>query len=329
MPWIDRPSADIDGYVDALPKRPNYDLRQKLHDWRSRGVVIFEREVSHRLIDDMLSDINYLQAHFKDYDIGVEIKGKQMTANALDEFPESMTRVKLNHLHCYSRAAAEISLSHNVQDFLSHIFQSPAAVLQSLTFWRGSEQPTHIDYPYVNQQKKLPYMAASWTALESIKRGSGPLLYFPGGHKVETSGFYDWGDGAITMGEASTGTPLQFADYLDKKMAEKGIEPEVFYPKKGDVLIWHANLPHQGTAVKKHKLTRKSYVTHFTSTEHVPDWLKNESYADGPVGTFLNGAAAYVEPSMYNSKKLPSWDKDYLAPKAGDLFSRLKDTLNR
>ena len=308
VPWIDRPDADIDGYVNALPKRPNYDLRKKLYEWRERGVVVFEREVSHVLIDTMLGDIDFLHTHFKDYDIGVEIRGQQTTANAMDEFPENMTGIKLNHLHCYSRAAAEISLSKNIQDFLSHIFQSPGAVLQSLTFWRGSEQATHIDYPYVCQQKKLPFMAASWTALEDIVPGSGPLGYFAGGHKPDVSKFYDWGEGSILLTENSVGTPTEFAKFLDAQMQNAGLKPECFYPKKGDVLVWHGNLPHRGMPVDDRALTRKSYVTHFTSQEHTPDWLKNEGFSDGPVGVFKNGGAAYVEPSKYASKKLPSWD---------------------
>ena len=308
-PWIDSENPDIDGYVKSLAHPPAYDLRQKLYDWHNKGVVIFEREVAPVIIDELLSDIMHLHQNFQDYDIGVEVKGQQLRTGDLSEFPEDMTGIKLNHLHCYSRAAAEISLTKNVQDFFFHIFQSHAATLQSLTFWRGSEQATHIDYPYVCQQKKLPFMAASWTALEDIEPNAGPLGYFPGGHKTNISGFYDWGQGSITYGETSTGTPTQFAHYLDHRMENANIEVESFNPKKGDVLVWHANLPHRGMPVNDYSLTRKSYVTHFTSQEHVPDWLKNEGNPDGPVGVFKNGGAAYVEPSMYESPKLPSWNR--------------------
>lgn len=324
VPWIDRPDADIEAYIEALPKLPKYDLKKKLYEWKERGVVIFEREVSHDLIDVALDDIHYLHENFKDYDIGVEIRGEQTLSNLMDEFPKNMTGIKLNHLHCYSRAAAEISLTKNVQDFFTHIFQSPAAVLQSLTFWHGSEQWTHIDYPYVCQQKKLPYMAASWTALEDIKPGSGPLGYFPGGHKPEISGFFDWGGGSILLREDSTETPNQFAHFLDSQMEKAGLSPESFYPKKGDVLVWHGNLPHRGMPVENPNLTRKSYVTHFTAEPLVPDWLKNAKHEGGPLGIFLNGASAYVEPSKYSSKRLPSWDKEMpIAPRG--FFKKLRN----
>jgi ectoine hydroxylase-related dioxygenase (phytanoyl-CoA dioxygenase family) len=199
-------------------------------------------------------------------------------------------------------------LTAEVVDFLSHIFGGPAAVSQSLTFWRGSEQPIHIDYPYVRQQKRLAYVAASWTPLEDIHADAGPLRYYPGGHKPERSGFYDWGDGAIVYdAEVASRTPMDFAHYLWDRMRETSVEPVEFCPKRGDVLLWHGNLPHEGSKVKDPTLTRKSLVTHYTAHDDLPDWMRVPGAKALNRGVFANGACAYEYPWLVGRKKLPSW----------------------
>jgi ectoine hydroxylase-related dioxygenase (phytanoyl-CoA dioxygenase family) len=44
---------------------------------------------------------------------------------------------------------------------------------------------------------------------------------------------------------------------------ESGIEPHYFHAKKGDVLIWHANLVHGGSQREDMVLTRRALVCHF------------------------------------------------------------------
>jgi len=167
-------------------------------------------------------------------------------------------------------SAKRLSLSFHICEFLRHVFRDSPVILQSLTFHKGSQQPTHIDYPYVRSQKILPMLAASWIPLENINPQSGPLKYYPGSHKTEVSGFFDWGKGSILMEKDSLRTPIEFSNYLDRRMLQKEIVPVTFCPKKGDALIWHGNLAHGGTYIAHHKLTRKSYVTHYTSCEAYP-----------------------------------------------------------
>ncbi|MFN7055267.1 phytanoyl-CoA dioxygenase family protein [Hyphomonas sp.] len=306
-PWIDQPYADIDRYVDGLPEQPGYDLKGKLREWRDNGVVIFENAIPLSLIDAYLADIEVLKRDFKSYEIPIEIKGEQMTSRALDAFPEDLTGVKLNYMHGFSLPAARLSLAPHVADFLRHVFGAPASVCQSLTFWRGSEQPIHIDYPYVRQQHPLSFLAASWIPLEDVHPDAGPLAYYPGGHKTDKSGFFDWGGGSIVYDDQSTRSPLDFAHYLQAQMASKGIQPKIFCPKRGDVLLWHGNLPHEGTAVNNRSLTRKSYVTHYTVDWALPGWMRNFDAHQQRVGVFENGGECFRPPWIPGKSALPSW----------------------
>ena len=44
---------------------------------------------------------------------------------------------------------------------------------------------------------------------------------------------------------------------------ERGLETKTFMAKKGDVLIWHADLMHGGAPIQDLERTRKSLVAHF------------------------------------------------------------------
>ena len=310
IPWIDKPDADVSGYVASLAQLPQYDLHEKLCQWRDNGFVIFEDVVSSTIIDQYLQDVDHFVQFYEQYDIPIEIQAKQMSSRDVDSFPGDLTRVKLNQMQCFSRAASRLSLTSGIQDFLRHVFQGPASVCQSLTFWRGSEQPVHIDYPYVCQQTKLGYLAASWIPLEDVHADAGPLAYYPGGHKIEMSGFFDWGDGSIIYNDKSTHTPGEFATYLYQRMEAAGIERKEFFPKRGDVLIWHGNLPHEGTAVRDSRRTRKSYVTHYTAEATLPDWMRNFDESGNPVGIFENGGLSYRYKWFDGKRCLPSWESE-------------------
>ncbi|MGH8490066.1 MAG: phytanoyl-CoA dioxygenase family protein [Gammaproteobacteria bacterium] len=205
------------------------------------------------------------------YNVCIEIQGKQTNTKAVAAKELDGPGLKLNHMHTHSLAAAKLSLTREVCQFLEAIFDGAPTALQSLTFSRGSQQPIHVDYPYVNAQSRLPYLAASWIPLEDVHPDSGPLAYYPGGHKPEVSGFFDWGGGSITKQKDSPRNSMQFAQFLTERMQAAMINPVTYCPRKGDVLIWHANLPHGGTRINDSAHTRRSLVTHYTASQFYPE----------------------------------------------------------
>jgi ectoine hydroxylase-related dioxygenase (phytanoyl-CoA dioxygenase family) len=98
--------------------------------------------------------------------------------------------------------------------------------------------------------------------LEDIKEGSGPLIYYAGSHK--------WpvilpGDAGAPL--ASGGAPHEHYHMLEKawemEIEKRGAEPVQFLPRKGEALIWDANLWHGGAPQTDRTLTRHSQVTHY------------------------------------------------------------------
>jgi ectoine hydroxylase-related dioxygenase (phytanoyl-CoA dioxygenase family) len=55
----------------------------------------------------------------------------------------------------------------------------------------------------------------------------------------------------------------RYEPYIQGLIAQYGLEAKHFHAKKGDVLIWHANLLHGGSARRNIQLTRKALVCHY------------------------------------------------------------------
>lgn len=302
-PWIDLDSPNVREYVSHVSDHAGFDLERKLTEWHERGVVTFEKVVDTALIDALRNDVEYLRKHYRDFELITEVRGIQKPIVEFTDEELESSGVKFDSIHTISRAACRLSLTKTVMTFLRHVFLAPPCVLQSLTFYRGSQQPAHIDYPYVRCQTKLAQLAASWIPLEDIHPDSGPLAYYPGSHHPDVSGFFDWGGGSIVLESDSKHTPMEFAEYLWCRVKQTNTPPEIFLPKKGDALIWHGNLIHEGTAIKDVELTRKSYVTHYTGLDSYPPAHKRP---DGS-GVAENGGYAFDYPWLNPGRhQLPS-----------------------
>lgn len=305
-PWVDADDADVRRYADQIQEDLGFDLANALDRWRTQGYVVFEQVVNWQLIDALENDIAYLKRHFRDFELQAEYKGEQRALKDFREDELDLEGVKFNSIQSISRAAALLSMTREVSVFLRHVFKSPAVVMQSLTFWKGSQQPIHIDYPYVRCQNILAHLAASWIPLEDVHPDSGPLAYYPGSHHPSVSGFFDWGGGSILYEADSERTPMQFADYLATQMRLNHIEPKVFCPRKGDVLIWHGNLAHEGTPIRDPSRSRKSYVTHYTSLAAYPAEHMKPAALERKLYQAANGAYCFDFPWLIKTNKLPS-----------------------
>ena len=131
---------------------------------------------------------------------------------------------------------------------------------QSINFYYGSEQKAHSDSIHMSTYPQGSLVAA-WIALDDIEEDNGPLFYYPGSHRWPYATNADIG--------ASTGALLSpnpnklYEQYVEQQLVEKGMKPQIFKAKKGDVLLWHANLLHGGMPHLNMGKTRRSVVIHY------------------------------------------------------------------
>jgi hypothetical protein len=151
-----------------------------------------------------------------------------------------------------NRAVRRLAQHPAVIAFLSELYQRPAFPFQTLNFPRGTQQGVHSDTWHFNSQPQ-GFMCGVWVALEDIEAGSGPLLYYSGSQRLPIFSAADVkakasGDYNRLMAETVTAT---------------GLAPETALLRRGQALIWAANLFHGGSAITRAGATRLSQVSHY------------------------------------------------------------------
>ncbi len=181
-------------------------------------------------------------------------------------------------MHKKSRAANAIWKDPRILRFLSAVFQERPLPCQTLVFLRGSEQATHQDTIHLTPFP-AGYMCGVWIALEDITADSGPLVVLPGSHRAPR--LYTASVGMSKVRDAN------WQEYSDKFIPELartlsggGYTEEVYLPKKGDILVWHENLAHGGSARKLNGASRRSMVSHYFS-EGSAHWYDATGRASG------------------------------------------------
>lgn len=228
-----------------------------LQRWVDDGFVILPQAVPHDLIDSLNTDVQKVwngtssQRCFVEY-----FEEGAVIHRAGPRFKDK--RAKLLDLPVHFESARQVIFSAALLRFISLLFERPLLAFQSLYFRWGSRQPMHQDTAFVKVSSPLEFVA-SWIALENIEPHSGELEYYKGSHNLGDylfEGRHKW-------------MPIKSPEYdaylasLHQKSQDMGLERLTFLPKKGDVLLWSADLVHGGSGHVTEGLTRKSIVTHY------------------------------------------------------------------
>jgi ectoine hydroxylase-related dioxygenase (phytanoyl-CoA dioxygenase family) len=171
-------------------------------------------------------------------------------------------------------------LSPDILHFLHLIFERPVLASQSLTFYRGSQQTIHQDSAYVPYTLPLQF-AATWIALEDVEEGTGELEYFVESHRELPEFFYNGVHKSVhdaqrlgAGGNLITDEVEQHLQAIQREAGERNLAKARFLARRGDVLVWHADLAHGGAPTSSPR-TRKSLVTHYCPSEVAPLYFEN------------------------------------------------------
>ncbi|MFL5824174.1 MAG: phytanoyl-CoA dioxygenase family protein [Solirubrobacteraceae bacterium] len=191
------------------------------------------------------------------------------------------------NLHQESPTAKRVLQGPSLLGLLGELLGSRAVFLQSIYFNRGSQQQPHSDYVYMGTDPPLQ-LCGIWLACEDVTPDAGPLFYYPGSHRLpsetveerfrrrmpsltadiearreELEAFY-------SARRSVTGESLEVCVFFDEwlgdlstRLDQDGFERVTFLPRRGDLLVWHANLVHGGSPVTGPQATRRSLVAHY------------------------------------------------------------------
>jgi Phytanoyl-CoA dioxygenase (PhyH) len=277
--WIDGSNAeDLIAGKAALGVITDVEAT-KLRQLRADGVTVLEDAVPPVLIDeatrvlDACFDGRVPEARFECGPAGPGWIGwhplvRREPAKALDP-----------HWHSVEIRAA--IFSPVLLRFLTVLFERPVLASQSLGFLRGSGQEIHQDSAYVAYSLPQQF-AAAWIALEDVTPGAGELVYVPGSHRAFGQFMYPEGSRSLHEALRKDADPAVVDEHIQGHLDEiqrqadrMAMRRQPFVARRGDVLIWHADLAHGGNTISTDQ-TRKSIVAHFCPREVAPLYTESQ-----------------------------------------------------
>ncbi|MDX3908191.1 MAG: phytanoyl-CoA dioxygenase family protein [Sphingobium sp.] len=196
-----------------------------------------------------------------------------------------------------------IAANQVVLDLLGKLYGRAAFPFQTLNFPVGTQQEAHSDSVHFSSLPER-FMCGVWVAMEDVSPDAGPLFYHSGSHRwpIVTNAL---------IGRRGFGGKLQSAQdpygAAWRALCDAyGTTEETFLARKGQALIWCANLLHGGSHQNDCRLTRWSQVTHYYFEECI---YFTPAFSDEALGQLdLRDVSAISDgrprPSVYVGEKL-------------------------
>lgn len=227
-PWVDSPF-----FAQELAESPLDETTKEIaRQYAERGYLIMETGLPESTFDRI---VELLAPHYND--------------------PRLQDAWKITPL------VKEVAGCQPIMDMLRILYRREPFPFQTLNFHIGSQQKTHSDSIHFYSVPER-FMCGVWVALEDTDESNGPLHYYPGSHKLP---FYDMSDINLQGSKEAMqyNQYLIYQDFVQDLMDVTGQSKEVFRVKKGQALIWSANLFHGGEPILRPGSTRHSQVTHY------------------------------------------------------------------
>lgn len=242
---------DVNDAAAVAEQQPGFsafsaDVQQQLKNWSRHGFIHIKNYFTPEQADAVNNAVNYL----------IDQKHLHVTHD---------NKVMFGYRH--SSVIKEMMHDKGLIRLLSFILGKEVQPFQTLNFVKGSGQRAHSDSIHMTTYP-LGYLIAAWIALEDIHPDSGPLFYYPGSHKLPYLLNDDF-ENYSTRFKLGKKEYTDYEDLVDDILLKNPFEKKIFLPKKGDVLIWHANLIHGGMPAANPDLTRKSMVIHYYAKDVV------------------------------------------------------------
>ncbi|WP_017718629.1 phytanoyl-CoA dioxygenase family protein [Kamptonema formosum] len=232
MPWVDSPF-----FSQLLECSSLDDATKKLAEqFAEDGYVIFDPEIEDfdRLAEDIIENLT----------------------------PEYLRRQadRIQDAWTFREPVRQIAAAPKVLSLLKVLYQREPIPFQTLSFSKGSQQKTHSDTIHFHSVPAR-FMCGVWVALEDVDAQKGPLHYYPKSQKLPIFDLQDIGLNSYNM-EWQEFYPL-YENFIEALAVSQGLEKVDVSLRKGQAIIWAANLLHGGSPILDYNRTRHSQVTHY------------------------------------------------------------------
>jgi hypothetical protein len=251
LPWLD----ELDAEAKIRAKQTSGDITgaqaRACRNWASDGFIVLERFFEGAALDRI----------WEAYEAAVRSGALKLQPEQPAPGDHLPSRSLDSHL-----VVPEIhALLHDegLRQWAGLLFGREAVPFQTLVSHKGSEQREHSDAIHMTTYP-VGYLAAAWIAFEDIRPDCGPIAYYPGSQRLPYLSSLSLG---IPAGEfrrrGYAAYSEKYEPAIQRLISERNLRREFFLPKKGDVLLWHANLIHAGSPRRDLSLSRKAVVLHY------------------------------------------------------------------
>jgi hypothetical protein len=250
-PWLDRPDA----FERVEEKLRNGEITSeeatRCRYWAANGYIIIRSLISSTILDSV----------WEAYERAIRAGRIRLAADPAgpgDPYPG-----RFLNPHKKAGGFCKILKHPGLLQWIRVLMEREPKPLQTIASHKGSQQGLHSDSIHMTTYP-LGYLTAAWIAFEDIHPDSGPLVYYPGSHRLPYVFSKDVG---ITerdfKQDGYTSYAARYEPYIRGLVEKHGLKPDHFHARKGDVLIWHANLIHGGSARRNLEWSRRAVVSHF------------------------------------------------------------------
>lgn len=197
-----------------------------------------------------------------------------------------------------------IACNEKIIELLGNLFGREAWPFQTLNFPVGTQQHFHTDSIHFSSIPER-FMCGVWVAMEDIDEQNGPLVYFPGSHRWPI--YSNEHVGLCAAALQQTPTQQLYEEMWRALVESSGVQPEYFHAKKGQALIWAANLMHGGSRQLDPQRTRWSQVTHyyFEDCAYYTPMTSDPFYGSIQFRQLTNIATGQPVPNQYAGRPIP------------------------
>lgn len=236
QPWF-----EIDGFRDSTGYAALDDAqRRQVETFRENGFIVLD-------------------------DPGIDHATLDQAVAALDRMDASSDYIRHGRLQDAWRQLApigSIATTPRILELLHRLYQRDPIPFQTLNFRVATQQRAHSDTIHFNTMPH-GFMCGVWVALEDTDADNGPLFYYPGSQRLPVFHLDDLG----LEHEGGYGSTSELYGRYEEKVAQilqqSPYRPQQAHLKKGQALVWSANIFHGGSPLLDPARTRKSQVTHY------------------------------------------------------------------
>ena len=231
IPWVESP------FFESLLKESDLDKedKERCAFYNKNGYLQIDLDLSESEIKSVVGDM-------------YQALENEKTKYHADHFQYTENK-RIFELWKQSKAAAEMCMNHKVMDILRMLYHREPFPFSTINFFKGSNQPLHSDTIHFHTVPSR-WMVGVWIALEDVNETNGSLKIIPGSHKWNIWEYDDLG--YPHPDDLSNGEEIiyrKYENFLVDLIKEKKAKPYIANLKKGQALIWAANLLHGGSNV--------------------------------------------------------------------------------